>query len=422
MSVGRSAALSDAGRRRRGNEDSFVHEPPLFAVCDGMGGALAGELASRLAATALEEAVHRGGPIDLVEAILEGNRRIHERSRIDAAASGMGTTVTAVLARKDGRLQIGHVGDSRAYRLRGGAIEQLTPDHSLVAELVRIGQISPEEAEGHPQRAVITRALGTDLNVEVDTFEIASEPGDLYLLCSDGLTTMVGNEQLRAILLHSRDDLQAATRALIAAANAGGGEDNITCVLFETVAADTASTAAEQTAIIPAAAAARAPDEDTLSGLDSTGEQAMILPAQQAGTGWDAPADAPTLDAPATRAARPRAAARPAQPARTTRKRRRKLPYVIALLLLIVAAAIAAIASMSREHFVGADARGRLVVYQGVPWDLTKTVHLYRAVYVSPVLAAQLSQPERLRLFDHGLHSKSTALADVQVYEREILR
>ncbi len=419
MSIGRSAALSDAGRRRRGNEDSFVHEPPLFAVCDGMGGALAGELASRLAATALEEAVHRGGPIDLVEAILEGNRRIHERSRIDTAASGMGTTVTAVLAGKDGRLQIGHVGDSRAYRLRGGTIEQLTPDHSLVAELVRIGQISPEEAEDHPQRAVITRALGTDLNVEVDTFEVASEPGDIYLLCSDGLTTMVGNEQLRAILTHSRDDLQAATRALIAAANAGGGEDNITCVLFETVAAATASTAAEQTAIIPARTAARAPDEETLSRIDIAGEQLMSLPAQQAGTGWDAPADAPTLDA---RGARPRPAARPDRPARAARKRRRKLPYVIALLLLIVAGAIAAVASMSREHFVGADARGRLVVYQGVPWDLTKTVHLYRAVYVSPVLAAQLSQPERLRLFDHGLHSKSIALANVQVYEREILR
>ena len=175
MSVGRSAALSDAGRRRRGNEDSFVREPPLFAVCDGMGGAQAGELASRLAATALEEAVHRGGPIDLVAAILEGNRRIHERSRIDTATSGMGTTVTAVLAGADGQLQIGHVGDSRAYRLRGDAIEQLTPDHSLVAELVRIGQISPEEAEGMRWSSSSCRML---LQISCSSFSTCGAGGE----------------------------------------------------------------------------------------------------------------------------------------------------------------------------------------------------------------------------------------------------
>ena len=407
MSLGRSAGLSDAGHRRRGNEDAFVREPPLFAVCDGMGGALAGELASRLAANALEEAIRRGAPIDLVEAILEGNRRINERSRTDAATAGMGTTVTAVLVGDDDLLRIGHVGDSRAYRLRGDTLEQLTPDHSLVAELVRTGQISPEEADGHPQRAVITRALGTDVNVEVDSFEVVAEPGDLYLLCSDGLTTMLADEEVRALLVRGRDDLQATARSLIAAANAAGGEDNITCVLFETVAA---------------APGANGLDEDTLGGLDVTGEHTMILPDRQEETGWEEGADVtgPATPATATAPAVPRRGGAP--PAPLQRHRRRKLPYVVALLVLVVAAAVAAVALVSRAHFVGADSRGRLVVYQGVPWNLASGIHLYRATYVSPVLAVQLSQPERIRLFDHGLHSKQIALAAIRVYERELLR
>ena len=402
MRLGRSAALSDAGRRRRGNEDSFVREPPLFAVADGMGGALAGEIASRLAAAALEEAVRAGPPIDVVAAIREGNRRIQERSLTDPAAAGMGTTVTAVLVGEQ-TLSIGHVGDSRAYRLRGEQLEQLTPDHSLVAELVRTGQLTPEEAEGHPQRAVITRALGTDANVAVDAFEVAAEPGDLYLLCSDGLTTMIGDWDVAAILLRERANLDAAVRALVAAANAAGGEDNITCVCFEIVAGPSA---AEKTGELPLP-----PDEAT-----------MILPAEQAATGWN---DQAPPGAELTIVALPAGPA-PQQPAGpplvTRRRRRRKLPYVVAFLVLLALAAAAGLALLSRVHFVGADGRGRIVVYQGVPWEIAGQLRLYRPVYVSPVLAVQLSQPERLRLFDHSLHSKRLTLSTVEVFERELLR
>jgi protein phosphatase len=422
VTLGRSAALTDAGRRRRRNEDSFVCAPPLFAVADGMGGALAGELASRLAVTALEEAGRAAGPVDLVAAILEGNKRINERSIADPATAGMGTTVTAALVGAT-TVSIGHVGDSRAYRLRGDSFEQLTPDHSLVAELVRTGQITPAEAEDHPQRAVITRALGTDARVEVDTFEVATEPGDLYLLCSDGLSGMVDDRTLAKILGRQHDDLQATARALIAAANAAGGEDNITCVLFEIVAGGAAG---EDTAIIAADPGAETgvisvADEDTFDRLDVSGEQTMILAAPTEAAGWARPAPEaatpPAAPAPVTRTATHGPAAEP-----TRHRRRRKLPYVIALLVLIALAAAAGLALLSKAHFVGADGRGRLVVYQGVPWDITGSVKLYRAVYVSPVLAAQLSQTERIRLFDHGLHSKAVSLAAVRAYEHELLR
>ena len=177
----RSPALgeTDTGRKRRRNEDAFVCEPPLFAVADGMGGAQAGEVASALAAAALHEAARRrrrraSASSQLIQ---EANRRVHERAPTDATASGMGTTMTVALFEDDGRVTIGHVGDSRAYLLRDGALEQLTDDHSLVAELVRRGELSPEEAEVHPQRSVITRALGTDPDVDVDTFIVRGAAG-----------------------------------------------------------------------------------------------------------------------------------------------------------------------------------------------------------------------------------------------------
>jgi PPM family protein phosphatase len=171
--LGRVASITDTGRRRRHNEDAYVSEPPLFAVADGMGGAQAGELASSLAAAALRDDTldREGGEQRVDELIQEANRRVYQRQSQDAAASGMGTTMTVALV-EDGRVAIGHVGDSRAYLIRDQRLEQLTEDHSLVAELVRSGKLSPEEAEGHPQRSVITRALGTDPDVDVDTFSV----------------------------------------------------------------------------------------------------------------------------------------------------------------------------------------------------------------------------------------------------------
>jgi serine/threonine protein phosphatase PrpC len=262
--IGRVAGASDPGRKRRRNEDSFVIDPPLFAVADGMGGAQAGEIASKLAASA----VRSSDPGRLEDLIQEANRRVHQRSVEDAAASGMGTTLT-VAEIVDERVSIGHVGDSRAYLVRDGRLEQLTEDHSLVGELVRSGKLTPEEAESHPQRSVITRALGTDPDVDVDTFAVEPRPGDLFLLCSDGLTTMVDDRTIEQVVEDKRGDLEGLVNALIRAANKGGGEDNITVVAFEITEGD-ASAGVDETRPMPAVGAERAgsEDEDTLTEAD----------------------------------------------------------------------------------------------------------------------------------------------------------
>ena len=222
------------GRKRRHNEDSYVVEPPMFAVADGMGGAKAGEVASGLAAAALKEAGTdgRSGEERVTQLIQEANRRVFRRANEDRDASGMGTTMTVALV-EDGRVVFGHVGDSRAYLIREGSIEQLTDDHSLVAELVRSGRLTPEEAEAHPQRSVITRAVGTEPDVDVDTFTIEPEDGDLFLICSDGLTDMVDDGTIIDAIGRHRDDLDEAAKALVGAANRVGGEDNITVLCFE---------------------------------------------------------------------------------------------------------------------------------------------------------------------------------------------
>ncbi len=264
--LGPVGAITDPGRKRRRNEDAYVIEPPLFAVADGMGGAQAGEVASRLAAGAVKEGrTERGGEARIVSLIQEANRRIYDRSTADPNVSGMGTTITVALV-ENGQVAFGHVGDSRAYLIRGGSLEQLTEDHSLVAELMRSGKLSPEEAETHPQRSVITRALGTDPDVDVDTFTIAAEVGDLFLLCSDGLTTMVPNSSILDLVEGNRGNLEGALRALVGAANRGGGEDNITVVAFEI--ADTVLVRDGDTREQAVPRAEHAEDEDTLTEAD----------------------------------------------------------------------------------------------------------------------------------------------------------
>jgi protein phosphatase len=231
--IGRVAAVTDPGRTRRHNEDSYVIEPPLFAIADGMGGAQAGEVASRLATAALKESdANGGGEQRIADLIQEANRRVYDRSSSDPNTSGMGTTITVALV-EDDRVAFGHVGDSRAYLIRDAQMEQLTEDHSLVNELLKTGKLSREEAETHPQRSVITRALGTDPDVDVDTFSVAAETGDLFLLCSDGLTDMVSEDSILAVVERNRDDIDGALQALVKAANRGGGQDNITVVAFE---------------------------------------------------------------------------------------------------------------------------------------------------------------------------------------------
>jgi PPM family protein phosphatase len=276
VTLGRTAGRSDTGRKRRHNEDAFVLHPPLFAVADGMGGAQAGELASRLAAEAVAgEAGDTGGVERVTSLVQAANRRVYDRSREDSAVSGMGTTLTVALV-EDGVVTIGHVGDSRAYMLRDGALEQLTHDHSLVAELVRSGRLTPEEAEQHPQRSVITRALGTDPDVDVDTYSVDARPGDLFLLCSDGLTSMVGDAAILRIVEQHRDDLDTAARELIATANRGGGEDNITVVFFDIAPEGAIGSDAATVAVEPVP-----DDEDTLTELDRVpAVDTMVIPAE----------------------------------------------------------------------------------------------------------------------------------------------
>jgi PPM family protein phosphatase len=377
--LGQTAGLTDTGRRRRHNEDAYVCEPPLFAVADGMGGAQAGELASNLAAAALRDDRSEGGGEERVdELIQEANRRIYQRQSQDAAVSGMGTTMTVALV-EDGQVAIGHVGDSRAYLIRNRSLEQLTEDHSLVAELVRSGRLSPEEAEDHPQRSVITRALGTDPNVDVDTFSIETKPGDLFLLCSDGLTSMVDDETILREVERNRGDLGRAAKALVRAANKGGGEDNITVVFFEIVGDDET----ERTVTLPPPS--EDVEEETLDELDR-------VPAIAVEDG------------------RPRAEPRP----------RRRGTIVAALVLVLLAGASGFVVwGLWRSHFVGAEPNGHVAVYQGVPWNIVGNVKLYRTVYVSPLLAAQLSQTERRKLFDHTLRGEGSALDAVRRYEEQ---
>jgi protein phosphatase len=245
----------------------------------------------------------------------------------------MGTTMTVALV-EDGTIAFGHVGDSRAYMVREGGLEQLTDDHSLVAELVRSGKLSPEEAEVHPQRSVITRALGTDPNVDVDTFSIQTQPGDVFLLCSDGLTSMIDEGLILEEVERHRADLKAAASSLIAAANRGGGEDNITVVAFEIVEKGAADAPTEdETRRMPAVE--EPTEEEEEQEEDDTLDEADNVPAVQ--TMVVSAADAEKLrDLHGTEPAPAEAA-----PAATEgRARKRLLPILAILLILLVAAAI----------------------------------------------------------------------------------
>jgi PPM family protein phosphatase len=321
MPVGAYAVASDTGRRRRRNEDNYVVAPPLFAVADGMGGAQAGEVASQLAASAVE-----GGDsnelrgVERIDALIqEANRRIFDRASTDPAASGMGTTMTVALV-EGMTVAIGHVGDSRAYLVRGEQMEQLTEDHSLVNELLKSGRLSEEEAQIHPQRSVITRAVGTDPDVDVDGFTIEAEDGDVFLICSDGLSDMVEDEDILEVVHENRDDLDKAVKGLVAAANRGGGEDNITAVAFRI--SSEAPPSIEDTVAMPAVDGDEdEPDEQTREYADGDadpdpGGDTMVVPASEL------------------------AASRPDEPQPAAETNRARLVLVAIVVLLIIAALV----------------------------------------------------------------------------------
>ena len=223
-------AATDVGRVRDGNEDAYLVDDAmgLVAVADGMGGHRAGEVASATALEALRAAITSGRP--LRESIEDANEAVFSKSLTDTDLRGMGTTLTAATLVTGGILLVGHVGDSRAYLLHDSELRQVTEDHSLVEELVREGRLTADEAAVHPQRSIITRALGVDASVEVDVYPIELAPGDRFLLCSDGLTGMVQPDDIAATLRRESDPARAASQ-LVDAANHAGGEDNITVVV-----------------------------------------------------------------------------------------------------------------------------------------------------------------------------------------------
>ncbi|HEX2233604.1 MAG TPA: Stp1/IreP family PP2C-type Ser/Thr phosphatase, partial [Thermoleophilaceae bacterium] len=293
LRIADQAGTTDVGRQRSTNEDSLFCAPPFFAVADGMGGAKAGEVASGIAVQVFEERrddSQEPAEAQLTAMLQEANRRIYELSTDDESRRGMGTTLTAAKV-EDGKVSLAHVGDSRAYRLRDGSLEQITKDHSLVAELERSGQISPEAAVHHPQRSIITRALGPEPDVEVDTYTVPGRSGDVFLLCSDGLTGMVSDDEV-ATILRGADSLGEAADALVRAANQSGGKDNITVVLFSL---DEAVAEEEETE-----PAAPAPDETVAGALQAT-EVAAAAPATETGAA-DRDTTAPPVEPAAPRA------------------------------------------------------------------------------------------------------------------------
>jgi serine/threonine protein phosphatase PrpC len=388
LRVVEEAYRSDVGRQRSANEDSYFASPPLFAVADGMGGAQAGEVASRIAAESFDpDARREASPERYLRTIAEqANARIHRLAQADATRSGMGTTLTAALL-DDEELSLAHVGDSRAYRFRDGELKLLTADHSLVEELRRQGRLTDEQAEDHPQRSIITRALGPEPQVDVDTMTYRAKPGDVYLLCSDGLTTMVKEERLAAVL-RMAPNLQAAVDRLIAEANEAGGRDNITVVAFRLDEAGAPVTAADGKTLVGPSA-----DEAEVSG---------------------AAARARAREAERRRAAALGGAAADRRPVERPRRRRRT---VIAGLVVVAVAAIvagAAIWGVRQIYFLGGDSAGRLALYRGLPYELPFGIKLYSEIYAAPVQVSDLPRSSQDVATDHTLRFHDDAASLVK--------
>ncbi len=378
---------SDVGRQRQGNEDSYFVRAPLFVVADGMGGAQAGEVASEMAVESFDRGLPDGSPAEaLVQVIEDANRRIHDRSRAESQRAGMGTTVTAAYVGEQ-EVTIAHVGDSRAYLLRGGRLERLTRDHSLVGELVARGKLTEEQAETHPQRSVITRALGPEPDVEVDVRSYHARDGDVIMVCSDGLTSMVAEAGVTAIL-EGAGSLDEAGRELIAAANDAGGRDNITVILFRLEEVE----GGEE----PAAAEQETWEGDVPQEGGRTGTMAVAKPRAR------------LIEEP------PRTA-----PSPTAGKRRRRVPVGVIALLVVLLIVGAGLWTASRAvYFVGVDDQGAVAVYQGLPYELPFGLELYDRFYTSGITLAQVAEDRRATFTDHKLRSKDDAEDLVRRLER----
>jgi serine/threonine protein phosphatase PrpC len=430
---------SDLGLQRQGNEDNYFVRAPLFVVADGMGGAQSGEVASEMAVEAFDAGVPDGeSPAEALVRIIEtANQRIHERSRSESQRAGMGTTVTAAYVGENS-VTVAHVGDSRCYRVRDGELERLTDDHSLVGDLVRLGKLTEEQAETHPQRSVITRALGPEPSVMVDVEDYGARAGDLFLVCSDGLTSMVREDKLKPLLTEHKGTLEELGRDLIAAANAAGGRDNITVILFTLEEVDGPAAAAA------GASAASVLDEDTREYNTFQGE-AVAQPRQgvsrpQGGTrrrdemrhtpgatraSDEAEAEYRASGTVALSAVRPRP--QPIEeghahaPPPTPKRRRRRLfsPGKLITVSCILGLLVAFWLATRQVFFVGVDeSRGNVVtLYKGLPYDLPLGIRLYSAVRHSGVTLQSLPVARRSTFTDHKLRAKDDAEGLVKAAE-----
>ncbi len=404
LRVAESFHVSDTGRHRNMNEDRWFARAPLFGVADGMGGAPAGEVASQIAIDVLERGLPDGpGPAEerLAALVVEANARIHDSSSTDAERAGMGTTMTIAWLGEE-ELSIAHVGDSRLYCLRDGVLERLTRDHSLVEDLVREGRITAEEAEEHPQRSIVTRALGAEANVLADHFTWRARHGDVFIICSDGLTDMVRPERSVGQIVDGAESLRDAGRALVEAANGAGGRDNITVVLFRVEEVDTAATKVSQ---------------ETMVGGGLTAADVRAALAERA----PAPAPAAHPSAPATHPAGRTADPRgddtvsrriplPAQRRPKRKKDRSRLGSILRTLgfftVFGLPVLLAAFIANQSVYFVATNNDGFVTLYRGLPYDLPAGIDLYTPNFVSGVATRQLGAPVRKTVASHELRSR----------------
>jgi PPM family protein phosphatase len=378
------ATRTDTGRQRNANEDSLFTRAPLFVVADGMGGAQAGEVASKTAAESFDRELPQGPPEQVLRETIElANRTIHDRAGTDPDLAGMGTTITAAIVDLEAEeVAIGHVGDSRAYRLRGNKFERLTRDHSLVEEMRRKGQLTDAQAEDHPQRSIITRALGPEPEVEVDLQTVPAQAGDTFLICSDGLTTMLGDEQIGRLLARATS-MSSAVRALVDEANRAGGRDNITVVAF------------------------RLGDAAAPVGAGS-GEGATLIGASAEEAGLTA---TEVRRRAAAEAARQRREEIEAKPRRRGLKRAAK---VLAVVVVLAALAFAAWYGNRQIWFLGTDDAGRVALYRGAPYELPFGIELYDERYASPIQTGSLPPKRRDAVTGHDLRSREDAVSLIE--------
>jgi protein phosphatase len=420
--VAEHVARTDTGHQRSTNEDAHLARAPVFVVADGMGGAQAGEVASQLAiahfAAGLPGEDSDGATERLARAVQEANAEIHALSERDARRAGMGTTLTAAYVGSS-EISIAHVGDSRAYLLRDGELRRITEDHSLVEELLRQGRLTEEEAEEHPQRSIITRALGPEPEVEVDTVSLIAAAGDVVLICSDGLTSMVPEATVGEIL-RDAPDITSAAEALVAAALDAGGRDNVTVVLFRVEDVGEQEATQEDSAPAPVGDAPERPSPATESHATSVEHEAAASgpPVRH---GAPAIGEGPELRAPA-RASRMIHRRAPRMPRPAAGRRRRPRPARVAMrsavaLVVVGVLVLAAVLATQAVYFIGTDSHGQVTVYNGIPYTLPGGVRLYTQYFVSGVTAAELSPLERGRLFNNQLRSQNSATSLVSQLE-----